>query len=84
MVRFAVRQVAEARGFKNARQLGDATGLFPATVYRLWNDSARRIDKDTLDKLCTVLDCEPGLLIKHQVVEPGHRLSTKPKRLDPR
>ncbi|HSB09676.1 MAG TPA: helix-turn-helix transcriptional regulator [Blastocatellia bacterium] len=70
--------MAEARGFKNARQLGEATGLFPATVYRLWGDTARRIDKDTIDKLCVALDCEPGLLIKHQA---GEKQSMRSKRL---
>ena len=42
------------------------TGLNKGTLYRLYNETAERIDLDTIDKLCIYLDCEVGELLEYQ------------------
>lgn len=64
MVRLTIREAAEVRGLKNARQLARATGLQPTSAYPLWNGTAARIDLVTLDKLCETLKVQPGYLFE--------------------
>ncbi|HYL99403.1 MAG TPA: helix-turn-helix transcriptional regulator, partial [Blastocatellia bacterium] len=58
-----MKEVAEARGFRNASMLADALSLSYSTTYPLWKGTARRIDVSTLEKLCNLLRVHPGLLI---------------------
>lgn len=65
MVRLTVKEVALAKGIKNAAQLGEVTDIPLASMYRIWNDTARMIGLDTLNKLCNFLDVPAGMLIAH-------------------
>lgn len=43
------------------------TGINRSTVTRLYHETTTRIDFDTLEKLCSFFDCEPGdLLTMHK------------------
>jgi DNA-binding Xre family transcriptional regulator len=42
----------------NQTQLAEEAGLNRATVNRLFNDTCRRVDFDTLEKLATYFDCK--------------------------
>src|SRR5215469_14386579 len=64
-MRLLVQQVARAKGFRNAKDLGDTAGIPNVSMYRIWNGTATRIDLATLEKLCEVLQVQPGLLIMH-------------------
>jgi DNA-binding Xre family transcriptional regulator len=66
MIKFAVREVAEREGVKNPKELADKTGLFYRTCYLLWHGKARRLDLDTLEKLCTFLGVRPSQLIEFE------------------
>jgi DNA-binding Xre family transcriptional regulator len=59
-----VKEIAEMRGFKNAKQLADAAGLRYESAYPIWNGTARMIALDTLEKLCKVLRVQAGLLFE--------------------
>lgn len=52
------------------RDLAAATGLHRVTVNKLVNTFVmpRRLDSNTLDKFCRVLNCQPGDLMRY---EPG-------------
>lgn len=46
------------------------SNLGRATLYRLYNNEVTRIEFDTIDKLCDLLNCAPGdLFIKETVTE---------------
>ncbi len=47
------------------KKLADSTGLHPVTVSKLKNTRLmpRRLDSETLAKLCKALDCQPGDLL---------------------
>jgi putative transcriptional regulator len=72
MVRWRLREIAEPERW-NVKKLAEQTGLAYGSVYGIWNDTARRVDLDTLDKLAYILKVTPGDLFAY---EPG--LSSNP------
>jgi putative transcriptional regulator len=65
MMKLTVRDVAEARGFKNAKALADAAGIPYASIYKIYNGKSNTIGLITLNKLCKTLDADVGLLLKY-------------------
>jgi DNA-binding Xre family transcriptional regulator len=59
-----VKDIAEARGIKNAKQLADACGLHLKSAYQLWKGEARMIALDTLESLCKTLRVQAGVLFE--------------------
>jgi putative transcriptional regulator len=55
-VRFRVRELLVERGMSQT-ELQTQTGLAYSTVNDLCNNKPRRVELDTLDVLCEVLDC---------------------------
>lgn len=66
MITIHVKEVAVRRGIKNAYGLQLATGLSPDVTQRLWRGEWEKIAKETLERLCTALKCQPGMLLKYQ------------------
>ena len=42
-----------------------ATGVNRGTITRLYHETAVRVELDTIDRLCQLLDCEVGDLLEH-------------------
>lgn len=66
MITNHISEVAISKGIKNAHQLALKAEIPDNMAVRVWNDEFERIDKKTLDKLCTALKCQPGQLLKHK------------------
>ena len=64
-MKWTVRQVAEAKGIKNARDLADRINASYSSIYPIWDGSAKRADLGTLNKLCNLLDVPIGMLLVH-------------------
>jgi putative transcriptional regulator len=47
------------------------TGIDRGTITRLYQETARRVDLDTLDQLCRVLDCGVGDILEY-IPESGN------------
>jgi putative transcriptional regulator len=47
----------------NIQFVCDHTGISRSTISTLYHDKIKRIDFETLDKLCELFDCEPGDII---------------------
>ncbi len=82
-MKWKVKEIAELRGFNNARALGTATGIPPMSMYQIWNGEAKRADLATLEKLCVELRVPLALLLEYEpdVVEPlpvGAKVDAKP------
>ncbi len=65
MVRLRVRQQLKKRGW-TAYRLAKESGLSMTLAYRLARPGGRfgRLDRKTLDRLCTVFQCQPGDLLE--------------------
>lgn len=64
MITSHVREVAEKRGIRNAHQLAQKAKVPANLAVRVWNDDFERVDRSTLNKLCSALKCQPGMLLK--------------------
>lgn len=62
--KLAVLMADREMDYKQVAKLAD---LHPVTVNKLKNtyEMPPRLDRDTLEKLCRVLSCEPGDLLKY-------------------
>lgn len=62
-MRWKLKEIAEAKGF-NPHSLALEAKLSYNTVRPMWLNIARRADLDTIDKLASVLNVEPGQLLE--------------------
>jgi len=46
------------------RELSEKTGIRPGTIGSMYHGRIKRIDLDQIDRLCAVLDCQPGDLFE--------------------
>ncbi len=61
-IKLKIKDFAQSQGIKTAYQLHKRADLKPPTAYRLFNNKAKHISLETLEKICSALDCEPGEL----------------------
>lgn len=59
------RLIGERKGNNVARLARDA-GLAYSTVYELYRGQAKRLDLETLARLCEALDCQPGDILEYR------------------
>ncbi len=70
MMKLFVKEVAEAKGYKNAKALTDAMSesfgvrISYSTIYPLWDDTAQQWSRKTFDRLCKFLQVPAGMLIQ--------------------
>ena len=62
-VRFRLRELLDERGMSQT-ELQGRTGLAYSTVNDLYNNKPRRVELETLDVLCEVLNCSIGELLE--------------------
>jgi DNA-binding Xre family transcriptional regulator len=63
-----IREVAESKGIKSARQLQKATGVGLATAAKWFQNDLISIRIDSLNLLCNKLKCTPSdLLVSEKV-----------------
>ena len=63
MIRFKTKVVLADRQMTQ-RQLWEAAGIRPPTVSAMCTGTVRQIPVDVLDKMCRVLNCQPGDLLE--------------------
>jgi putative transcriptional regulator len=67
MIVYRLKEIAERKNL-NRHQLSMQTGVSYPTIYRYWDGEAQAREFMILDKLCELLDCQPGDLL--EFVEP--------------
>ena len=50
---------------ENIKSLHDKTGLNRNTLSNLYHEKVKRVDFDTLERLCEFFDCQPGDLLEY-------------------
>ena len=71
MIRIALKDIAEAKGF-NLSQVQRQSGLTMGLVRRYWYNETEEVKLSALSKLCQLLDCTPGDLIRLDQPQPSH------------
>jgi DNA-binding Xre family transcriptional regulator len=66
MLRFAVREVAEKAGIRNALDLSQRAGLPYESCRRLWQGTSSMVALTTLERLCQVLEVRPAQLFDYE------------------
>ena len=64
MIKFRVR-VQLAIKEMNQKQLADLTGIRPSTISAICSGAVKHLPIDALEKMCAVLECQPGDLMEY-------------------
>jgi len=64
MIKFRVR-VQLALKDMNQKQLADLTGVRPSTISAICTGAVKHLPIDALEKICAVLECQPGDLMEY-------------------
>lgn len=62
--RFRLRELIETKGLTQT-DVQVKSGLAYSTVNEMANNRTRRVDLDTLDALCSALDCQIGDIVDY-------------------
>ncbi|MGH9764565.1 MAG: helix-turn-helix domain-containing protein [Blastocatellia bacterium] len=65
MVKWAVRDVAQRAGISSAYELHLRAGLHAGTANQIWYGRAKRVDMETLNKLCALFQVPVGQLLEY-------------------
>lgn len=68
-----VREIAEARGVRSSYALQRALDVAPTVALRLWRGEVTRYSVETLNKLCSAFNCQPGDLLVYVPDKKGGR-----------
>ena len=77
MIRIKLKAVLAEKGIKQ-KDLVAMTGIRQPTLSGMNNNSVKHIPLDVLDKLCTVLDCQPADLLEF-VPDENEKSPTHPR-----
>lgn len=64
VIKFKVKVMLAIRGMTQ-KELAEKTGIRPPTVSAICVGSVKHLPVDALEKICNVLDCQPGDLIEY-------------------
>lgn len=70
MIRFRVKVMLAERNMTQ-KTLAERTGIRPPTVSAICLGTIKHLPVEALDKICAVLDCQPGDLIAYEKDAPG-------------
>lgn len=64
MIKFRLK-VLLAMNDMNQKELAEKTGIRPPTISAICTGTAKHLPVDVLEKICSVLKCQPGDFIQH-------------------
>ncbi len=64
MIKFKIKTVLADREMTQ-KELAEITGIRPPTISAICTGAVKHFPIDALDKICTVLDCQPGDIMKY-------------------
>ena len=72
MIRFKVKVLLDMRDMTQ-KELAEKTGIRPPTVSAICTGAVKPLPVDALEKICDVLDCQPGDLLEYVREVPENR-----------
>lgn len=64
MVKFKVKVMLAMRDMTQ-KELAEKTGIRPPTISAICTGTVKHLPVDALEKICVVLDCQPGDLMEY-------------------
>lgn len=64
MIKFRTKVMLAMREMTQ-KELAERTGIRPPTISAICTGSVKHLPVEALDKICTVLDCQPGDLMEY-------------------
>ena len=64
MIKFKAKVLLATREMTQ-KELAERTGIRPPTVSAICTGTVKHLPVDALDKICKVLDCQPGDLLEY-------------------
>lgn len=64
MIKFKTKVMLAIRNMTQ-KELAEKTGIRPPTVSAICTGSVKHLPVDALDKICSVLDCQPSDLMEY-------------------
>lgn len=64
MIVLHLKELAEKKNL-NRHQVSMQTGVSYPTIFKYWDGPLDGREFDIIDKLCDLLDCQPGDLLQH-------------------
>lgn len=64
MIKFKVKVMLAVRGMTQ-KELAEKTGIRPPTISAICLGTIKHLPVEALDKICRVLDCQPGDLVEY-------------------
>ena len=64
MIKFKVKVMLAMREMTQ-KELAEKTGIRPPTISAICTGTIKHLPVDVLDRICDVLDCQPGDLVEH-------------------
>ena len=64
MIKFKVKVMLAVRGMTQ-KELAEKTGIRPPTISAICVGTIKHLPVEALDKICRVLDCQPGDLVEY-------------------
>lgn len=64
MIKFRLK-VLLAMNDMSQKELAEKTGIRPPTISAICTGTVKHLPVDVLEKICTVLKCQPGDFIQH-------------------
>ena len=65
MVKFKVKVMLAMREMTQ-KELAEKTGIRPPTISAICTGTIKHLPVDVLDRICDVLDCQPGDILEYQ------------------
>ena len=59
---FKLKEIRERQGMSQ-NELAKAAGMSPQNIQKIEQSKSKGVQLETLDKLCEVLECQPGDLL---------------------
>jgi len=72
MIKLHLREMMAQRDW-NQKELSTRTGIRPNLVMELYHGLWKSIKPETLDKLCSTFECQPGDLLTYEEESPDQR-----------
>lgn len=64
MIKFKVKVMLAMRDMTQ-KELAEKTGIRPPTISAICTGAIKHLPMEALEKICTVLDCQPGDLMEY-------------------